>query len=81
MGQRTHSYSHGKKQKTYREKGELPTKVGMMIGGTILFSAGLISKKTSTPNTYNGPGIKMDPNDLAMIMGGSVFVVGLVIKF
>ena len=81
MGQKSHSYSHGHKQKPYREKGELPTKIGMMAGGAIMFTAGLLGKKTGTANNWNGPGLKLNPNDLAMIMGGSVFVVGVVIKF
>jgi hypothetical protein len=54
-----------------------------MIGGTILFSAGLISKTTNVDNDRSGfSGISRytSPDGLAMVMGASLFTIGIVIK-
>ena len=54
-----------------------------MIGGTILFSAGLISKTTNANNDRSGfSGIARytSPDGLAMTLGASLFTIGIVIK-
>ncbi len=55
----------------------------VMIGGTMLFSAGLISKTTNADNDRSGfSGIARytSPDGLAMVIGASLFTVGIVIK-
>lgn len=72
------------KHKKYKfTKKNISMSTTTMIGGTMLFSAGLISKTTNASNDRSGfSGIARytSPDGLAMVIGASLFTVGIVIK-
>ncbi len=72
-----------KKYKHLRENKLLTTKTGMLIGGTLLITAGYLGSTHGTGSPYKGPStfIPVDPNQMAMIMGSGCLVIGIVIKF
>lgn len=72
-----------KKYKHYKENKFLTTKTGMLIGGTLLLTAGYLGNTHGTATPFNGHKtfIPMNPNQMAMVMGSGCLIIGIVIKF
>ena len=73
-----HSQRYYPQKHKYKERFELSTGLGMVIGGSMFIIAGSLTNPTCKPPDYMTPKpfLLQGPRTIAILSGGIVFIIG-----